>query len=91
MVFFFFFNFLFYIRVELINNVVIVPGGHQSDSVICIPVSILQISFPIRLLNNIEQCSLCYRVGPCGLFILNTTVCTCQSQTPSTSLASTWP
>ena len=56
-----FLNFLFYIGVELINNVVIVSGVQQSDSVIHIHVSILfQILFAIRLLQNIKQSSLCY-------------------------------
>ena len=63
---FFFFNFLFYIGVQLINNVVLVSGVQQSDSVIHIHVSILfQILFPFRLLHNTEQSSLCYTVGPC--------------------------
>ena len=80
---FFFFNFLFYIGVQLINNVVLVSGVQQSDSVIHIHVSILfQILFPFRLLHNIEQSSLCYTVGPCWLSMLNIAVCTCQSQTP---------
>ena len=43
---FFFFNFLFYIGVQLINNVVLVSGVQQSDSVIHIHVPILfQILF----------------------------------------------
>ena len=63
----------------MINNVGLVPAVQQSDSVIHIDVSILfQILFPIRLLHNIEQSSLCYTVGPCWLSILNTAVCTCQ-------------
>ena len=38
--------------------------------------------FPlIQAAHNIEQSSLCYTVGPCWLSILNTAVCTCQSQT----------
>ena len=46
-------------------------------------VSILfQIIFPMKLLQNIEQNFLCYTVGPCWLSILNTAVCTCESQTP---------
>ena len=62
---------LFYIGVQLINNVVLVSGVQQSDSVIHIHVSILfQILLPIRLLQNIEQSSLCYAVGPCWLSIL---------------------
>ena len=49
----------------MINNVVLVSGVQQSDSVIRIHVSILfQILFPFRLLQNIEQHSLCYTVGP---------------------------
>ena len=63
----FFFNFLFCIGVELINNVVIVSGVQPSDSVTHIHVSILfQILFPFRQLHNIEQNSLCYTVGPVG-------------------------
>ena len=42
-------------------------------------------SFPIRLLQNIEQCSLCYTVGPGWLSILNIAVYTCQPQTPNGS------
>ena len=42
----------------------------QSDSVICIHVSVLfKIIFPFRLLQNIEQSSLCYTVGPCWLCV----------------------
>ena len=65
------------------NNIMIVLGIWQSESFIHILVSILfQIIFPIMLLHNIEQSSLCYQVGPHWLFHLNTAVCTCQSQTP---------
>ena len=47
----------------MINNVVLVSAVQQSDSVIHIHVSILfQILFPFRLLQNIEQSSLCYIV-----------------------------
>ena len=56
----FFLNFVFYIGVSLINNVVLVSGVQQSDSVIHTHVSILfQILFPFRLLQNIERSSLC--------------------------------
>ena len=69
------------------NNVVLVSGVQQSDPVIHIHVSILfQILLPFRLLQNIEQCYLCYTLGPCCLSILNIAVCTYQSQTPSLSL-----
>ena len=86
-VFCFCFLFLFCIGVESINNVVLVSGAQHSDSVIHIHVSILfQILFPFRLLQSIEQSSLCYTVGPRWLSILNTAVWTCQFQTPNLSL-----
>ena len=70
-----FLNFLFYIGVLLINNVVLVSGVQQSDSVIHIHVAILfQILIPCRLLHNSEQSSLCYTVGPCWLSILSIAV-----------------
>ena len=79
--FLFFFQeitFLFYTGVQFINNMVLVSGEQQSDSVIHIHVSIpFQILFPLRLLHNIEQGSLCYTVGPCWLSILNIAACTC--------------
>ena len=60
----------------MINNVVLASGVQQSDSVIHINVSILfRILFPFRLLQNTEQHSLCYTVGPCWLSILNRAVC----------------
>ena len=58
------------------NNVVIVSGTQQSDSVVHIHVSILpQTPLPSRLPHNIEQSSQCYTVGPCWLSILNIAVC----------------
>ena len=90
LLYFFFFNFLFYIGVQPINNVVIVSGEHQRDSAICIHVSILP-STPLlsRLPHNIEQSSLCYTVDPCWLSILNIAVWTCpNSLTISSSLPS---
>ena len=78
LVIFLFFNFLFCIGVQLIDNVVLVSGVQQSDSVIHIHVSILfHILFSIRLLQNTEQSSLCYTVGPCWLSILHIAVYTC--------------
>ena len=38
--------------------------------------------FPVRLLQNIKQSSLCYTVGPCQLSILNIVVYIYHSQTP---------
>ena len=62
----------------MIDNVVLVSGVQQSDSVIHIHVSILfHILFSIRLLQNTEQSSLCYTVGPCWLSILHIAVYTC--------------
>ena len=82
-IFFFLLNFLFYIGVQLINNVVIVSGRLQKDLAIHMHLSILpQTPLPSRLPHNIEQSSLFYTVGPCWLSILNTAVCTCPSQTP---------
>ena len=61
----------------MINNIVLVSGVQQSDLIIHIHVSILfQIIFPFRLLQNIEQRSLCCTVGPCWLSILYIVVCT---------------
>ena len=61
----------------------LVSGVKQSDSVKHTHVPILfQIIFPFRMLQNIEQSSLCYTVSPCWLSILNTAEYTCQSQTP---------
>ena len=69
------------------NNVMLVSGVKQSDSVIHILVSILfQIILPFRLLQNIEQSSLCCTVGPCWLSVLNIALCTYRSQTPILSL-----
>ena len=61
-----YFKNLLYIGAELINNVVLVSGVQQSNSVIHIHMPILfQILFLFMLLQNIEQSSLCYTVGPC--------------------------
>ena len=50
------------------NNVVLLSGVWQSDATIHTHVSILfQILFPLRLLHNIEQSSLCY-IGGMGNF-----------------------
>ena len=54
----------------LINNVLIVSGINQSDSVLRIRLSnLFQIFFPFSLLQNIEQISLCYAVVPYWLSI----------------------
>ena len=42
--------------------------------------------FLLSLLQDIEYNSLCYRVGPGWLSILNIVVCVCQSQIPNLSL-----
>ena len=62
--FIFYLNFLFYIGIEPMNNV-IVSGEQGRDSAIYIRVSILPLTpLPSRLPHNIEQSSLCYTVGP---------------------------
>ena len=55
----------------MINSVILVSGIQQSDSVLYIHIFILfQIIFPVRLLQDIEQSSLCYTVGCSWLSIL---------------------
>ena len=46
------------------KNFELVSGVQRSDSITCIHVSIFQILFPFRFLQNIEQLSLCYAIGP---------------------------
>ena len=65
-----FLDFLFYIGIQSINNVVIVSGAQQNNSAIHIHVSILpQTPLQSRLLLNIEQSSLCYTVSRALLVI----------------------
>ena len=78
--FLFLFNFLFYISLHLINNVVIASDVQQSDSVIHESI-LFQIIFPLRWLYKIEQSSLWYTVAPCWSSILNIAIYTCPSQT----------
>lgn len=54
-----FFNSLFCIGVQSINEAVLVSDAQQSNSVTHIQLSSLfQILFPLRLLSNLEQSSL---------------------------------
>ena len=63
-------------------------GVQQSDSVICVHVSVLfQILFPFGFL----QSSLCYIVGPYRLSNLYIATCICQTQTLSLSLPTILP
>ena len=56
---------------QLIYNVVLVPGVQHSDSVTHTYISILfHILFHYNLLQDIEYSSLCYTVGPRCLSIL---------------------
>ena len=83
--------FLFYTGAQLINNVVLESGVQQSDSVIHTRASILfQIIFPFSLLQNIEQHSLCYTVGPCWLTVLNI-ACVHVNPNPQSCLSPTHP
>ena len=68
----FFFNFLFCIWIEPVDSVVIISGEQGRDSAMHIHASILpRIPLPSRLPHGIEQSLMYYRVGPCGLSILN--------------------
>ena len=79
----FYLNFVFYIGVSPMNNIVIVSGKQQRDSAIHMHVSILpQTPLPSRLPHDVEQSSLCNTVGPCWWSILNAAVHTCPSHTP---------
>ena len=49
----------------MINNVALLSGAQQNDSVIHISI-LFKILFPFRLLYNIEQSSLCYTAGLVG-------------------------
>ena len=56
---------LFTLYWSIVNNVVLVSGVQQSDSVIHTHVCILfEGFFPFMLLYNIEQSSPCYTIGP---------------------------
>ena len=68
----------------------LVSGGQQSDSVKHTSI-LFQILFPFRLLQNIEQYSLFFRVDPSWLSVLNITVGTCQSQIPNLSSPQPFP
>ena len=62
--FFFFFKW----ECSVTYNAVSVSDAQQSDSAIHTHVSILfQVPFPYRLLQGIEQCSLCYTVEDIAL------------------------
>ena len=76
-------NFFIILYWSIVNDIVLVSYIQQSDSVLHIHVSILfQTLFLFSLLQNIEQNSLCYAVGPCWLSTLNIAVSNCQSQFP---------
>ena len=85
----FYSNKQFFIEVQLIYNVVLVSGVQQSDSVIYIYI-LFQVLFHYGLLQEIEQSSLCYTVGPC-LSTLYTVVCICESQAPDLFLPPPFP
>ena len=63
------------------NNVVMVSGGQQRDHAhMCVHSP--QTPLMSRLPHKMAQSSLCHTGGRCWLSILNTAVCTGQSQTP---------
>ena len=61
--------------------------GHDWSNLACtcLCVSLSQILFPLRFLQDSERSSLCFTVGPCWLFMLNIVMCIYQSQTPKLS------
>ena len=59
-----YFKNLFFVGAELINNVGLVSGMQQSNSVIHMSL-LFQIIFIFMLLQNVEQSFLRYTVGPC--------------------------
>ena len=74
---FFLLNFLFYVGIQLINNVVVVLGEQGRDSIIQIRIYILlQTPLPSSLPHSIEQSSIYYTVGLCWLSLLNIALCT---------------
>ena len=82
--FYLFFNFHFYIGAQFLNNVVLISGVQQSDSVIHIHLSILfQILFLFRLLHRIEQssllCATAYRDPPALNHTHNSLLCPSRS------------
>ena len=50
----------------MINDVVLFSGIQQNDLVIHVS-TLFKILSPFRLLHNVEQSSLCYRIGSCWL------------------------
>ena len=66
----------------LTKNDVFISGVQQSDSDTHIHVSVLfQILFPLRLLQNIEQRSLCYTMHACSVTsVLSSSVQPCRLQ-----------
>ena len=71
----FFFNFLFYIGAQVINNSLLFSGVQQSHAVRQVHVSIhFQTLSPFRLLLITEQSSLSYTISPCWLSIFNIAV-----------------
>ena len=58
----------------MIDNVVLASGIQQSGSTIHIHLFFFKILSLFKFLQNIEQSSHCYTVGPCWLSILNIAV-----------------
>ena len=70
------FHFILMLNWEYKINNVLISGVLQSDSLVHIHAFLLcEVPFPSRLLQNIEQSSLCYTVRPCWLSIFNRDMC----------------
>ena len=82
----YFILFYLFIGVYLLYNVVLVSAVLQSESALCIHISLLfWISFSFKSPQSIKQSSLCYTAGSHQLSILYILVYICQSQAPNSS------
>ena len=82
-------HFLFHVGVQPISNAVMVSGVQQNSWAVHVHVPFLPRT-PSRpgchiAVSSVLCAILCY-TGSCWLFILNTAVCRCQSQTLSLTL-----
>ena len=77
---------LFFIRVQLLYNIVLVSIVQQNEITVCSHISpLFWISFPFRSPRSTVQNSLCYKAGSHQLSIFYITVYICQSQSTRSS------
>ena len=81
-----------FIAIQLTYSVVLVSGVQQSESVIHMPISIpFQILFPYRLLQRLEEVSLCWTGGPSPSSVPYVVVCYVSPSPPIYSSPSCFP